>query len=59
MPPTHPTRSMDAIRLMIEDQQLQINDLTEMIQLHFEKIKRLEYKNKEVLRKAKLSKSCF
>jgi len=59
MPPTHPTRSMDAIRQLFEDQQEQINDLTGIIKLNFEKIKRLEDEKKETLRKAKSSTSCF
>tara|TARA_R110002050_G_scaffold228226_1_gene363848 strand:+ start:1475 stop:1666 length:192 start_codon:yes stop_codon:yes gene_type:complete len=51
MPIKHPPRPIDAIRGLFEEQQLQINDLTEIIRTQSEKIKRLEQKNKDDLKK--------
>ena len=46
-----PTRPIDALRDLFEDQQNQLNDLTEIIKHQAEKISRLEEKNKEILKK--------
>ena len=51
MPVKQPARPIDAIRDLFEDQQLQINDLTQIIKTQSEKIKRLEEKNKDDLKK--------
>jgi len=51
MPIKPPSRPIDAIRGLFEEQQLQINDLTEIIRTQSEKIKRLEDKHKEILKK--------
>ena len=51
MPVKPPSRPIDAIRDLFEDQQLQINDLTQIIKTQSEKIKRLEEKNKDDLKK--------
>tara|TARA_R110000803_G_scaffold100189_1_gene168321 strand:- start:2177 stop:2368 length:192 start_codon:yes stop_codon:yes gene_type:complete len=51
MPVKPPSRPIDAIRGLFEEQQLQINDLTEIIKNQSEKIKRLEDKHKEILKK--------
>ena len=45
-PVDSPARPIDAIRGLFEEQQLQINDLTQIIKTQSEKIKRLEDKNK-------------
>tara|TARA_R110002049_G_scaffold13999_2_gene59937 strand:- start:47 stop:238 length:192 start_codon:yes stop_codon:yes gene_type:complete len=51
MPIKHPPRPIDAIRELFEDQQLQICDLTQIIKTQSEKIKKLEDKHKEILKK--------
>ena len=51
MPVKPPSRPIDAIRGLFEEQQLQINDLTQVIKNQSEKIKRLEDKHKEILKK--------
>ena len=51
MPVKQPSRPIDAIRGLFEEQQLQINDLTQIIKTQSEKIKRLEEKNKDDLKK--------
>ena len=51
MPVKPPSRPIDAIRGLFEEQQLQINDLTEIIKKQAEKISRLEAKHKEILKK--------
>tara|TARA_R110000868_G_scaffold66392_5_gene197763 strand:+ start:565 stop:759 length:195 start_codon:yes stop_codon:yes gene_type:complete len=57
MPVKPPSRPIDAIRGLFEEQQLQINDLTQIIRTQSEKIKRLEDKNKEILKKESETKS--
>ena len=57
MPVKPPSRPIDAIRGLFEEQQLQINDLTQIIRTQSEKIKRLEDKNKEILKKESEPKS--
>ena len=57
MPVKPPSRPIDAIRGLFEEQQLQINDLTQIIKTQSEKIKRLEDKNKEILKKESEPKS--
>ena len=57
MPVKPPSRPIDAIRDLFEDQQLQINDLTQIIKNQSEKIKKLEDKNKEILKKESEPKS--
>ena len=59
MPVKPPSRPIDAIRGLFEEQQLQINDLTQVIKNQSEKIKRLEDKHKEILKKESESKSWF
>ena len=59
MPIKQPARPIDAIRELFEDQQNQINDLTQVIKNQSEKIKKLEEKNKEILKKESESKSWF
>ena len=59
MPIKQPARPIDAIRELFEDQQNQINDLTQVIKNQSEKIKKLEDKHKEVLKKESESKSWF
>ena len=59
MPIKQPARPIDAIRELFESQQDQINDLTQVIKNQSEKIKKLEEKNKEILKKESESKSWF
>ena len=51
MPVKQPSRPIDAVRELFESQQDQINDLTQIIKTQSEKIKRLEEKHKELLKK--------
>ena len=51
MPVKQPSRPIDAVRELFEDQQLQICDLTQIIKTQSEKIKKLEDKHKEILKK--------
>ena len=57
MPVKQPSRPIDAVRELFESQQDQINDLTQIIRTQSEKIKRLEEKNKEILKKESEPKS--
>ena len=57
MPVKQPSRPIDAVRELFECQQNQINDLTQIIKTQSEKIKRLEDKNKEILKKESEPKS--
>jgi len=57
MPVKQPSRPIDAVRELFECQQNQINDLTQIIKTQSEKIKRLEEKNKEILKKESEPKS--
>ena len=57
MPIKQPARPIDALRDLFEDQQLQLNDLSQIIKTQSEKIKRLEDKNKELLKKESEPKS--
>ena len=56
MPIKQPARPIDAIRELFESQQDQINDLTQVIKNQSEKIKKLEDKHKEILKKESESK---
>ena len=51
MPVKQPARPIDAVRELFESQQDQLNDLTQIIKTQSEKIKKLEDKNKELLKK--------
>ena len=57
MPVKQPARPIDALRDLFEDQQDQLNDLSQIIKTQSEKIKRLEDKNKELLKKESEPKS--
>ena len=57
MPVKQPSRPIDAIRELFESQQDQINDLTQIIKTQSGKIKKLEEKNKEILKKESETKS--
>ena len=57
MPVKPPSRPIDALRDLFEDQQNQLNDLSQVIKTQSEKIKRLEDKNTELLKKESETKS--